>query len=87
MSKSNPDWQSRVSLGDDQVEARSAFAGRLSHPAANIDDDDFQPYGDFYNLIAAWGKWMTFGPDGALNVSNWGAVPAPIGQILRFNVH
>lgn len=30
---------------------------------------------------------MTFGPDGALYVSNWGAAPAPIGQILRFNVN
>jgi hypothetical protein len=30
---------------------------------------------------------MTFGPDGALYVSNWGAADAPIGQILRFNVH
>jgi hypothetical protein len=30
---------------------------------------------------------MTFGPDGALYVSNWGAAPAPIGQILRFNLH
>jgi hypothetical protein len=30
---------------------------------------------------------MTFGPDGALYVSNWGAAEAPIGQILRFNVH
>ena len=30
---------------------------------------------------------MTFGPDGALYVSNWGAAAAPIGQILRFNVH
>ena len=30
---------------------------------------------------------MTFGPDGALYISNWGAAPAPIGQILRFNVH
>jgi hypothetical protein len=29
---------------------------------------------------------MTFGPDGALYVSNWGAAPAPIGQILRFNL-
>ena len=29
---------------------------------------------------------MTFGPDGALYVSNWGAAPAPIGQILRFTV-
>jgi len=30
---------------------------------------------------------MTFGPDGALYVSNWGAADAPIGQILRFNIH
>ena len=30
---------------------------------------------------------MTFGPDGALYISNWGAAPAPIGQILRFNMH
>ena len=30
---------------------------------------------------------MTFGPDGALYVSNWGAADAPIGQILRFNLH
>jgi sugar lactone lactonase YvrE len=30
---------------------------------------------------------MTFGPDGALYVSNWGAAAAPIGQILRFNLH
>ncbi|HEX6545714.1 MAG TPA: hypothetical protein VF023_05370, partial [Bryobacteraceae bacterium] len=30
---------------------------------------------------------MTFGPDGALYVSNWGAADAPIGQILRFDVH
>jgi hypothetical protein len=30
---------------------------------------------------------MTFGKDGALYVSNWGAADAPIGQILRFNVH
>jgi hypothetical protein len=30
---------------------------------------------------------MTFGPDGALYVSNWGAAAAPIGQILRFNVN
>jgi hypothetical protein len=30
---------------------------------------------------------MTFGPDGALYISNWGAAPAPIGQILRFNVN
>jgi hypothetical protein len=30
---------------------------------------------------------MIFGPDGALYVSNWGAANAPIGQILRFNVH
>ena len=30
---------------------------------------------------------MTFGPDGALYVSNFGAAAAPIGQILRFNVH
>lgn len=30
---------------------------------------------------------MAFGPDGALYVSNWGAAPAPIGQILRFNVN
>jgi hypothetical protein len=30
---------------------------------------------------------MTFGPDGALYVSNWGAAAAPIGQILRFNIH
>ena len=30
---------------------------------------------------------MTFGPDGALYVSNWGAAPAPIGQILRFNLN
>lgn len=29
---------------------------------------------------------MTFGPDGALYVSNWGAAPAPIGQILRISV-
>jgi hypothetical protein len=30
---------------------------------------------------------MTFAPDGALYVSNLGAAAAPIGQILRFNVH
>jgi hypothetical protein len=30
---------------------------------------------------------MTFGPDGALYISNWGAAAAPIGQILRVNVH
>ena len=30
---------------------------------------------------------MTFGPDGALYISNWGAADAPIGQILRFNLH
>jgi hypothetical protein len=30
---------------------------------------------------------MTFGPDGALYISNWGAADAPIGQILRYNVH
>jgi hypothetical protein len=30
---------------------------------------------------------MTFGPDGALYVSNWGAAWAPIGQILRFNLN
>jgi hypothetical protein len=30
---------------------------------------------------------MTFGPDGALYVSNWGAAPAPIGQILRYKVY
>jgi hypothetical protein len=30
---------------------------------------------------------MIFGPDGALYVSNWGAADAPIGQILRFNLH
>lgn len=30
---------------------------------------------------------MTFGPDGALYVSNWGAADAPIGQILRFDLH
>jgi hypothetical protein len=30
---------------------------------------------------------MTFGPDGALYVSNWGAAAAPVGQILRYNVH
>lgn len=30
---------------------------------------------------------MTFGPDGALYVSNWGAADAPIGQILRFKVY
>jgi len=29
---------------------------------------------------------MTFGPDGSLYVSNWGAAPAPIGQILRYSV-
>jgi hypothetical protein len=29
---------------------------------------------------------MTFGPDGALYVSNWGAADAPIGQILRISV-
>jgi hypothetical protein len=29
---------------------------------------------------------MTFGPDGALYVSNWGVAAAPIGQILRFNL-
>lgn len=29
---------------------------------------------------------MTFGPDGALYVSNWGAAAAPIGQILRIGV-
>lgn len=30
---------------------------------------------------------MTFGPDGALYISNWGAADAPIGQILRFNMY
>jgi len=29
---------------------------------------------------------MTFGKDGALYVSNWGAADAPIGQVLRFTV-
>lgn len=29
---------------------------------------------------------MTFGPDGALYISNWGAAPAGLGQILRFTV-
>jgi hypothetical protein len=87
LSRLNPDWQSRVSLGGDWVEARSAIAGRLSHPAANIDDDDLQHHGAFYSLIAARGKLMTFGPDGALYVSNWCATAAPIGQILRFEVH
>jgi hypothetical protein len=29
---------------------------------------------------------MTFGPDGALYVSNWGAAAAPIGQILRITL-
>ena len=29
---------------------------------------------------------MTFGPDGKLYVSNWGAAPAPAGQVLRFDI-
>jgi len=29
---------------------------------------------------------MTFGPDGALYISNFGAAPMPVGQILRVNV-
>jgi hypothetical protein len=29
---------------------------------------------------------MTFGPDGALYISNFGAAPAPAGQILRFDI-
>jgi Na+/H+-dicarboxylate symporter len=29
---------------------------------------------------------MTFGPDGALYVSNWGAAPAGLGQILRIPI-
>jgi hypothetical protein len=29
---------------------------------------------------------MTFGPDRRLYVSNWGAAPAPAGQILRFDI-
>jgi len=30
---------------------------------------------------------MTFGPEGDLYISNWGAADAPIGQILRYNLH
>jgi hypothetical protein len=30
---------------------------------------------------------MTFGQDGKLYVSNWGAGPAGMGQILRFDKH
>jgi hypothetical protein len=30
---------------------------------------------------------MTFGPDGDLYVSNWGAAPAGLGQIVRISVH
>jgi len=29
---------------------------------------------------------MTFGPDGRLYVSNFGAAPAGLGQILRFDI-
>ena len=29
---------------------------------------------------------MTFGPDGYLYISNWGAAPAPVGQILRVTI-
>jgi len=29
---------------------------------------------------------MTFGPDGFLYVSNWGAAPAGMGQILRISI-
>jgi sugar lactone lactonase YvrE len=29
---------------------------------------------------------MTFGPDGRLYVSNWGAAPAGMGQVLRFDI-
>ena len=42
-------------------------------------------------LPASWplqfGRDRAFGPDGALYVSNWGAAPAPIGQILRYKVY
>jgi hypothetical protein len=29
---------------------------------------------------------MTFGPDGKLYVSNFGAAPAGAGQVLRFDI-
>ena len=29
---------------------------------------------------------MTFGPDGKLYVSNWGAAPAGNGQIVKINI-
>ena len=38
-------------------------AAVAAHPAANVDDDDFQPDGDFYSLIAARGKLYTVEPN------------------------
>jgi hypothetical protein len=44
--------------------------------------------GDIENIVTGLSvpSGMTFGPDGKLYVSNWGAAPAPAGQVLRFDI-